>query len=116
MPAHQEHHRRHPHSTPLPPPPHRSYECPLDALTTFYRPPARLMLAIDNMSTNGAQLSQAGCVRPPGAHGTCAARSCWLGSCARAGGVRHAALPDGSALVDYCQLPQHPPSIVHLPL
>lgn len=37
-----------------------SYECPLEALTTFYRPPARLLLAIDNMHSNGAQLTQAG--------------------------------------------------------
>lgn len=43
-----------------PAPPAHSYECPLDALASFYRPPARLMLSIDNMHSNGAQLSQAG--------------------------------------------------------
>ncbi|KAL4430669.1 hypothetical protein ABPG75_005925 [Micractinium tetrahymenae] len=37
-----------------------SYECPLDSLATFYRPPARLMLSIDNMHSNGVQLTQAG--------------------------------------------------------
>lgn len=37
-----------------------SYDCPLEAITEFYRPPARLMLSIDNMHHNGAQLTQAG--------------------------------------------------------
>ncbi|PSC75878.1 hypothetical protein C2E20_1663 [Micractinium conductrix] len=37
-----------------------SYECPLEAIGTFYRPPARLMLSIDNMHSNGVQLTQAG--------------------------------------------------------
>lgn len=37
-----------------------SYECPLENITSFYRPPARLMLAIDNMHSNGVQLTQAG--------------------------------------------------------
>lgn len=41
-------------------PPLCSYECPLEALTSFYRPPARLLLAIDNMYNNGMQLTQAG--------------------------------------------------------
>ncbi|KAL4432426.1 hypothetical protein ABPG77_001725 [Micractinium sp. CCAP 211/92] len=37
-----------------------SYECPLESLATFYRPPARLMMSIDNMHSNGVQLTQAG--------------------------------------------------------
>ena len=37
-----------------------SYEGPLESLTTFYRPPARMMVSIDNMATNGVNLSQAG--------------------------------------------------------
>ncbi|KAI3433750.1 hypothetical protein D9Q98_003557 [Chlorella vulgaris] len=37
-----------------------SYECPLESLANFYRPPARLLVLIDNMHSNGAQLTQAG--------------------------------------------------------
>ncbi|EFN59328.1 hypothetical protein CHLNCDRAFT_137735 [Chlorella variabilis] len=37
-----------------------SYECPLEGITTFYQPPARLLMSIDNMQHNGVQLTQAG--------------------------------------------------------
>lgn len=45
-----------------------SYECPLESLSTFYRPPARLMLSIDNMHSNGVQLTQVGRGPPPHGH------------------------------------------------
>jgi hypothetical protein len=32
----------------------------LESLANFYRPPARLLVLIDNMHSNGAQLTQAG--------------------------------------------------------
>ena len=37
-----------------------SYECPLDALSTFFRPPARLMLSLDTIPEHGLRLTSAG--------------------------------------------------------
>lgn len=68
----------HPHcSVPVLRPARCSYECPLESLATFYRPPARLMMSIDNMHSNGVQLTQVG---------------------ARAGRCRGATEPDARAL------------------
>lgn len=54
------HRRARPPLRPLATPARCSYECPLESLATFYRPPARLMLSIDNMHSNGVQLTQVG--------------------------------------------------------
>ncbi len=73
----------HPHcSVPVLRPARCSYECPLESLATFYRPPARLMMSIDNMHSNGVQLTQVGAragrchgVTEPDARALCSCRS-----------------------------------------
>ena len=37
-----------------------SYECPLESIHQFFKPPARLLLTVDNMTETGVRLTQSG--------------------------------------------------------